>query len=146
MWQRGPQSLWKSGDKDLQIDLSDDDLKALQTQQVDGKTLIEMAKKTQLELETKFVSPPYNMPDGPGTKLASAIKASLDMKYSKLTWKEQLQKSAAKYKQQQQGLWHVFFQHKLYGRVGFTSDGLWGLESKATPFYNYNNNKSKGSF
>ena len=52
-----------------------DSVLKLAAQGITGTSLIEMAKKAQQELEAKFTSPPYNLPDGPATKLASAIKA-----------------------------------------------------------------------
>jgi len=60
---------WARG---LNIDLEEDDLKALRRNRIDGPALIEWEKKSQQELETKFTSLPYNLPDG---KLFPLIKS-----------------------------------------------------------------------
>ena len=71
---------WKNKDYDKVLNWSkcyidEQHANKLKVQEIDGPALIEMAKNTQQELRTIFLSGPYNFPDGPATKLASAIKA-----------------------------------------------------------------------
>ena len=69
---------WKNKDYDKVLNWSkcyidEQHANKLKVQEIDGPALIEMAKKTQQELEVQFQS--IQFPLGPATKLASAIKA-----------------------------------------------------------------------
>jgi len=70
---------WKKKDYDVVVNWAspviEDHAQKLKTQEVDGPAIIEMETMTKQELAIKFNSHPYNMPDGPATKLAAAIKA-----------------------------------------------------------------------